>query len=103
MRHADWMERDERMDTADEMITHVAIRHEGEIFQLTKPYRHHDVIRLIIDKKKVTRVGGDSVQGFTTNTNRFVDREAACVIALRAHQVRVKHGAANELFSEDLW
>lgn len=46
---------------------------------------------------------GESVQGFLTNTNRFVDREDALIIAKSADQLndRVRYG--NELYSEDLY
>jgi len=48
---------------------------------------------------------GESVQGFITNTNRFVDRLEALKIATMASQVSVDqlHNPLIGLFSEDLY
>ena len=45
------------------------------------------------------------IQGFLTNTNRFVDREEALSIALNADQIleNREHGLTDELFSEDIY
>lgn len=103
MRHAEWMEADERIDTAKERIERAAIRHDGRIFSVPAPGRHHHVIKLIIDTTAAKRVPADSTQGFVTNTGRFLDREEACVVAIRADQLIRKTYPENLLFSEDLW
>jgi hypothetical protein len=46
---------------------------------------------------------GEEVQGFLTNTNRFVDREEAATIALNSGQVKQLRFAKAKLFSEDLY
>ncbi len=47
---------------------------------------------------------GETVQGFLTDTNRFVDREEGLRIAKIANQVIDRLGASNtRLFSEDLY
>lgn len=97
------MNRDERIDTAEERIERAAIRHDGHVYSVAAPARHHHVIGQIITLTGAKRVPAESTQGFMTNTGRFVDREEACVIAIRAGQIVTKTGPANELYSEDLW
>ena len=47
---------------------------------------------------------GDSVQGFLTSKNRFVDRKEALQIALAANQVkRIEDVRGTRLYSEDLY
>lgn len=50
---------------------------------------------------------GETIQGFLTNTNRFVDRKEALEIAIKQHQLYNKSGAEIEimtqLYSEDLY
>ena len=43
---------------------------------------------------------GEEIQGFLTNTNRFVDRKEAGGIAFKAGQIDKKN---NHLYSEDLY
>lgn len=44
------------------------------------------------------------IQGFWTNTNRFVDRYEAKKIAIAAHQLIVPEERVHKyLFSEDVW
>lgn len=45
----------------------------------------------------------NSIQGFITNRNRFVDRYEGLEIAMRAQQVITKHTPVDQLCSEDLW
>lgn len=45
---------------------------------------------------------GDEVQGFLTNTNRFVTRTQAAIIAKQAKQIISEH-KVGELYSEDLY
>lgn len=47
---------------------------------------------------------GESVQGFLTNKNRFVDREEGWKIAEAADQINDRvRGGSRSLFSEDLY
>lgn len=86
-----------------ETIEGVAISYKGEIHQLPRPNRHHNVIREIA-KKNGVGIQGRDVQGFITNTGRFVNRSTALAIALKAGQVLdVNNIRAGRLFSEDLW
>jgi hypothetical protein len=51
---------------------------------------------------KMQHEAGEEVQGFLTNTNRFVDRKEAMSIAMKANQV-INPYAGHNLFSEDLY
>jgi len=48
-------------------------------------------------------LAGDHVQGFLTNTNRFVGRVEAAQIALAAKQIKELTYSKVELYSEDLY
>lgn len=90
-------------DTAVERIDCVAIKYEGKVHSLPRPNRHHNVIRAIAQENGVGIKGGD-IQGFLTDTGRFVGRVEALRIALRAGQVLDPSNIrAGRLFSEDLW
>lgn len=62
--------------------------------------RHHDIISLhyMLGGGKTTT---KAIQGFLTNTNRFVDRLEALEIARNANQLI--HEPRSVLTSEDLW
>jgi len=56
----------------------------------------------ITGKKSVYSEVGENIQGFLTNTNRFVDREEGAKIALSCGQIKeLKYGSI--LYSEDLY
>jgi hypothetical protein len=46
---------------------------------------------------------GETIQGFLTNTNKFVDREEAVLIAVNANQIINEYYNSNMLFSEDIY
>ncbi len=46
---------------------------------------------------------GEHIQGFLTNTNRFVDRHEAWIIAEKAGQIINISGGEGTLYSEDLY
>lgn len=46
---------------------------------------------------------GPHIQGFLTNTNRFVDREEGWIIAEEANQIIRVSGGKGTLYSEDLY
>jgi len=84
-----------------ERITAAAIRWpNGNTTRMAPPNRHHDILRSF---------GGDdpaihaAEQGFWTDRERFVTREAAAAIAEAAGQrIRIT-GPVALLFSEDVW
>ena len=84
------------------MITHVAIRHpDGRIFSLPRPYRHHHIIRVMVDALEIEPpIRGR--QGFLDNRGNFLSRKAAADLALKTGQC-VKLDSPPRLFSEDLW
>lgn len=43
------------------------------------------------------------IQGFITNSDRFIDRKEACIVAKKAGQVKDEPSILLELFSEDLY
>ena len=69
---------------------------------------HTDVIRTMVNllgKRTCTNgedCAGDSVQGFVTNTRRFVDRYEGMKIAREANQI-ISDTAFEKLYSEDLY
>lgn len=69
-------------------------------------HRHADIIRTMVNLlgKRTCQFGedcaGESEQGFTTNTNRFVSREEAAQIAFDCGQIK-QHTIT--LYSEDLY
>ncbi len=83
-----------------ELITAAAIKIDNNIYSLPAPARHDDV-RMMLKNKGIKSVTG--LQGFITNTGRFVDREEAARLALASGQIKALKFQKNELFSEDLW
>ena len=88
---------------ATRMITHVAIKHhvDGRLFSLPRPFRHHHVIRMMVDVcgEKPPIIGE---QGFLTDQGEFVNRKEAAEIAFTCGQCDVL-ASPPSLFSEDLW
>lgn len=77
-----------------------------KIFSVASPGHHAECIffaksKILIPIHLVPN--SDEVQGFITNTGKFVDRVDGFIIAKRAKQVITKHGPYNLLFSEDMW
>ena len=68
-------------------------------------HRHGHIIHQFValtGKRSIKTECGEYVQGFITNTDRFVDRKEAALIAICANQVNVTK-VGKELFSEDLY
>jgi hypothetical protein len=57
----------------------------------------------ITGKRSVESEVGKYIQGFLTNTNRFVDREEGARIALDFGQIEKLNYSKNRLYSEDLY
>lgn len=84
------------------MITHVAIKYQGEIYSLPAPNRHHHVIAMIAHE--VDHAVGANEQGFLDDQSSFLDRVQALEHALLNNQVKdVNDIRAGQLFSEDVW
>lgn len=54
-----------------------------------------------MNRQRIAVVG--KLQGFVTNTNRFVDRTEAAIITLEAKQIEKLKYSSIELYSEDLY
>jgi len=71
-------------------------------------HRHHNCIHTVFTLCKLRSVtfaedaAGEDVQGFLTNTNRFVDRYDGMEIAIACGQVG-EEKTGKELYSEDLY
>ena len=72
---------------------------DGKIVSLPKPNRHHDIIRIIFESDG--NYDHNSIQGFLTIDDKFVDRIKALKIALESKQIQKTN--FNQLYSEDLW
>lgn len=86
-------------------ITHVAIRHNGVVYSLPSPNRHHDVIWHIAREAGCAYVNarGDD-QGFLDESGRYLNRKQALVSARLHNQIKdTSKIRMNMLFSEDLW
>jgi hypothetical protein len=83
------------------MITHVAIKFNGTLYSLPKPYRHHDVIRLIHVQTGSRNIHGE--QGFLDEKGWFLNRQQALYNAVMSKQQFRHYPEHKELFSEDLW
>lgn len=90
-----------------ETIVRAACKHNGAIYDVPAPGRHHNVIRMLVDMQlagpanPVTDTGG-----FLTSTGRYVDREEAWLIAEAAGQLLARaptDGRGGMLYSEDVW
>lgn len=85
-------------------ITHVAIRFDGRLWSLPRPYRHHDIIRMIVELGAASRVDamGDD-QGFLDASGRYLRRGPALVSAQMNGQIIEGRGQHPQLYSEDVW
>ena len=87
-------------------IIGVAIKHGDMVIGLPKPYRHHNVIRHMVDELGITPPVGhqhrDETQGFYLTDGTFLNRRQALKYALD-HQQITEADHPTELFSEDVW
>lgn len=83
-----------------EKVVAAACRYDGLVCALPQPARHHHIIRALATIQGI-EMPVDKEQGFVTNTGRFVNREEAAEIALKAKQVLSLE--RTWLASEDLW
>ncbi|MEP6754447.1 MAG: hypothetical protein ABJA67_03015 [Chthonomonadales bacterium] len=82
------------------LIDRAAIMHDGVVYAISRPYRHHQIIQCVFvsSGKQIA----DGSQGFLTDRGAFLDRKAAGQLAKLNGQY-TGHLHAGELFSEDLW
>lgn len=75
---------------------------DESVWSIPKPGRHHDVIRLMVEKGYPTPIKG--VQGFILNDGTFVGRNEAMEVAHNAEQLLDRCDRDYyQLFSEDVW
>ncbi len=91
-------------------LTHVAIRFQGTVWSLPRPYRHHHIIRMIIyldgmyGDGDITHVDANSDdQGFLDESGRYLNRKQALVNAELNEQIKNGKIIGGVLTSEDLW
>ena len=92
--------------TVPERIVAAAIVDDNAVmYSMPRPNRHHHIIHAISeqDVAGVVNIMDPSGQGFLTSYNRFVDREDALLIAVKAGQVQSGNHHKRHLFSEDVW
>lgn len=78
-----------------------AIRdHDGTIYSVPRPGRHHDVIRLMVEKGRPTPITG--TQGFLLTDGRFAMRKEAGRLAIASGEISALKWPP-DLYSEDLW
>lgn len=97
------------------MITHVAIKFDGRIWSLPKPYRHNHIMHMIVNLSKVFGDWtGDKFEnviirdlhddGFLDDEGNFLNRKQALIYAKDLFpQLNEKEVHGDELFSENLW
>ena len=81
-----------------EIALNAAIRKDGLLYVMERPYRHHDLIRGMALAGHSAPVGGE--QGFITSEGRFVSREEAGVLAFSAGQT---DRPIMSLLTENVW
>lgn len=96
-----------QIQTTEELrppLTHVAIRFNGQVWSLPKPFRHHHIIRLIVEHTGVSYVDSrDEDQGFLDANGRYLTRKQAHVNADMHDQIKNGKIIGGVLTSEDLW
>ena len=87
-----------------DLVQSAAIKWEGLVLSMDRPARHGDLIR------ELSRLGLPEAchgeQGFVTSDGKFVDRQSAYEIAMRAGQILATAQSlfpGRDLFTEDLW
>jgi len=86
-------------------IIGVAIKHDGEIHRMPKPFRHYDLIREISKNTNNFPIRGNEYQGFYTDDQEtYLDRKQSMELAIINKQVKEGDTInSKHLFSEDLW
>jgi len=74
---------------------------DGKVISVDRPGRHHDVIRIMVEKGYPKPIKGE--QGFVLSNGVFARRRASYVVAKRADQIIRSEVNPNYLTSEDVW
>jgi len=74
---------------------------DGRVYQLPKPNRHHNVIKLMVNDGCKTPIIGE--QGFILSNGRFANRIEAKFVAINADQLLERASKTHRLFSECVW
>ena len=84
-------------------VKSAAIRsdHNGALYTLPAPARHHHIIALMVAAGLPTPIQGK--QGFLLADGRFCGRKFAKIVAIKAGQQLPRASGSQELFSEDVW
>ena len=96
------------------MITHVAIKFDGRVWSLPKPYRHCHIMHMIVNLSKVfgdwtgdkfeqVISHNDYDSGFLDDKGLFLNRKEALVHASSLTQLNESPVYGDELFSENVW
>jgi hypothetical protein len=85
------------------MIVGVAIKHRrtGEVFAMTKPARHFNLLEQLRSDGKFEFTHGE--QGFLTDEGTFIDRFQARGYVELNGQPTLHRVGTRDLLSEDLW
>lgn len=91
-------------DASEKVDVSVIIHPDGTYFAVSRPGRHHDLVRHMASLNKAG-LANVSKQGFITTHGRFVDRKEALRIAVEQEQLldMSEDARRSELFSEDLY
>lgn len=85
-------------------LTHVACRDtEGRIWSLPRPFRHHDVLRVMREYGATEDEDNPFSQGFLDESGRYLHRKAAYLSAVANGQIKGGKLIGSVLTSEDLW
>jgi hypothetical protein len=85
-----------------EMIKQAAVKCGDTIYTLPRPKRHPDIYEYIYNRVGLVELR-KGVDGFLTDTNRFVDRCEAYEIANNANQIISEDATPAALYTEDLY
>lgn len=89
--------------TPPERIVAAAVLWLGATVTMAAAARHHTIMHQIAKNCPEAQEPQWGEQGFITSKGRFVSREVAHGIAMRAGQIIGHPRHPRELFSEDLW
>lgn len=84
------------------MITHVAIRKNGVVCSMPKPYRHADIINRA-ELKLHNNPDHLIFQGFLRDGREFLTREESLTHANECNQLLPGKNPGRILTSEDVW
>jgi len=100
---SDFLERKATEESSELTVEEAAIRlPNGRVFSLPRPFRHHDVVRMMATVHSVW-LEGNHEQGFLLSDGSFCGRAPAKVIAQTAGQLLPRASKLQELYSEDVW